>query len=480
MAFGQPVIRVTTRLVDVSVIARDAKGPAAGLTKEDFKVFDNGVERPIAFFSVNSVRPPAEAPVKALPPNVFTNRAEERTDAPERLTVFVIDGLNTDFGAQARVRQQFVKYAREIGPRDRAAVWVMTDRLRRIQDFTNDGARLAAAVESVRPNIWLSSETTSAIAGRQPSSDGEAFMIREANRSEEMMQYYRMQLTNDLLKELAEALAKIPGRKNMVWLSSAFPVNMSIGPGGPERSFGADRLTGTGRAIAQANVALYPVDARGLVAPQGGQSAMAVSIAERDRHESMEIIAAATGGRAIYDNNDLSAAMREAVEDAEVTYTIGFYPEDSADDRDQRRVRIDVKRPGVSLRYRNVYLSATPPEINRREEIHDALTSPLDAAAIPITVRLEPVDPKAPGWTHFTVVMPNGAMAEGSEFDLVVAQRAADGRDLATVGEVDTFHGPAKLYRRVLRKAGVQRIRVVAYDRASGRVGSVDLPAPRP
>lgn len=479
MAAGQPVIRVTTRLVDVSVIARDSKGPAAGLVKEDFKVFDNGVERPIAFFSVHSVRQ-SGGPVKPLPANVFTNRAEERTDAPERLTVFVFDALNNDFAAQARVRQQFSKYARQIGPRDRAAVWVMSDRLRRVQDFTNDRERLVAAVEGVKPHIFLNPENPPAIAARAATSEGEVIARAAVQTSNDIMQYYRMQVTNDMLKDLAEALARIPGRKNMVWLSSAFPVSMSIGPGGPERSFVADRLTGTGRAIAKANVAMYPVDASGLVAPNGGQSVMALSIAEQSRHESMDIIAAATGGRAIYDRNDLGAAIREAVDDAEITYTIGFYPQDSADDREQHRVRIEVKRSGVNLRYRDMYVADTPQESSRSEELHNALTTPLDAAAIPMTVRLEGDDPKHPGWTRFTIAIPAGAMADGSRFDLVVAQRAADGHDLATVGEVDQFRGPAVLTRRVQRKPGVERIRVVAYDRASGRVGSVDLPATRP
>ena len=50
-----PVIRVTTRLVDVSVVARSAKGAVADLKADDFMVFDNGVERKIAFFSVQSV-----------------------------------------------------------------------------------------------------------------------------------------------------------------------------------------------------------------------------------------------------------------------------------------------------------------------------------------------------------------------------------------------------------------------------------------
>ena len=50
---------------------------------------------------------------------------------------------------------QFLKFVREIGPRDRVAVWAMTDTLRRLQDFTNDARQLAAAVEHYTPNLFL-------------------------------------------------------------------------------------------------------------------------------------------------------------------------------------------------------------------------------------------------------------------------------------------------------------------------------------
>src|SRR5206468_930106 len=125
---------------------------------------------------------------------------------------FVIDALNTEFESQARVRQQFLQYARGIGPRDRAAVWVMTDQLRRIQDFTSDARQLAAAVEHVSPNIWLTPDRAASVSQRTPSNEGEAMSDAAAKKADEMQQYYRMQLTNDLLHDLAASLERIPGR----------------------------------------------------------------------------------------------------------------------------------------------------------------------------------------------------------------------------------------------------------------------------
>ena len=57
-----PLIRTTTRVVDIRLIASDDKGPISDLTVHDFRVLDNGIERKIAFFSVAS----AEAPKSCL------------------------------------------------------------------------------------------------------------------------------------------------------------------------------------------------------------------------------------------------------------------------------------------------------------------------------------------------------------------------------------------------------------------------------
>ncbi len=54
--------RTGTKLVEVDVVVRDKTGPAAGLTKEDFSVLDNGKPQEIAVFSVKSSVGSAQAP----------------------------------------------------------------------------------------------------------------------------------------------------------------------------------------------------------------------------------------------------------------------------------------------------------------------------------------------------------------------------------------------------------------------------------
>src|SRR5580704_3957018 len=70
------VLKATTRLVQVSVIAQDGKGqPVTDLKKEDFRIKVNGKEQPIKIFSMDSSGALPHGEDK-LPPNVFTNRLE--------------------------------------------------------------------------------------------------------------------------------------------------------------------------------------------------------------------------------------------------------------------------------------------------------------------------------------------------------------------------------------------------------------------
>jgi hypothetical protein len=188
----------------------------------------------------------------------------------------------------------------------------------------------------------------------------------------------------------------------------------------------------------------------------------------------MEVIAAATGGRAFYNTNDLGAAMSEAVEDAEVTYTIGFYPAEG-DESEIHRVRIEAGRRGVSLRYRDTYVTTPPAESSRQDDIHNALVSPLSAPGIPISIRIDPNDPKRPGWLQMTITIPPESVT--GTFDLIFAQRSADGNQLAMVGEVVKARDAGPLRRQIQISPGATRIRAIVYDRESGRAGSVDLPA---
>src|SRR3989442_12651370 len=82
-----PVVRVTTRLVQVNVIVQDRKGePVTDLTRDDFTLLDQGQPQIVSTFSVESLRTPPAA--QHAPPNVCSNPCEYKTDTPTSVTVF--------------------------------------------------------------------------------------------------------------------------------------------------------------------------------------------------------------------------------------------------------------------------------------------------------------------------------------------------------------------------------------------------------
>jgi hypothetical protein len=129
-----------------------------------------------------------------------------------------------------------------------------------------------------------------------------------------------------------------------------------------------------------ANVALYAVDARPL--PYSTETNIA----------TMKRFADATGGKAYYHRNDIDQAILEAMEDSQVSYTLGFYLADDEQDGKFHPLKVSVDRRAVELRYRRGYYSGTDPEpgaSKKSKPLEAELLSPLDSTAVGIDARVE-------------------------------------------------------------------------------------------
>jgi VWFA-related protein len=143
------VIRSTTRLVQMSVIAQDKQGrPVVDLKKEDFEVFDNGKPCPITVFVVEA--PGIAAQPQPVPHNTFTNQFARTTGARSGYAVIVLDWLNTPWSDQARARQQVVQMLKRIEQNDRIALYVFDRRLKVINEFSDDRATLLEKLVKLR------------------------------------------------------------------------------------------------------------------------------------------------------------------------------------------------------------------------------------------------------------------------------------------------------------------------------------------
>jgi hypothetical protein len=168
----------------------------------------------------------------------------------------------------------------------------------------------------------------------------------------------RASSNEEALEQVGDHLAGIPGRKNLIWLSRRFVAN--------------PRALGKFNA---ANVAIYPVDVDGVC-----------RLCPPPPKDQMRAIAGATGGIPYFERNDLDLAMREAIDDGRVSYTLGFY-ESGADSKPViHQVVVRVTRPGVTLRYRGSYQTeAVPSQQPSVQDLVHAMKRPVDATAVAIT-----------------------------------------------------------------------------------------------
>jgi hypothetical protein len=287
------------------------------------------------------------------------------------------------------------------------------------------------------------------------------------------------------LEAIASHLAKVPGRKSLIWVTGSFP--LMIQTAHETKDFSQD-MKDAAHALNDANVALYAVDARGFIGGFGKLWGFTIP-----GLDTMNTLAGLTGGQAFYVTNGLDDSIRKAVEDSELIYTLGFYPSPESQDGDWHNLKVTVARRGVSVRYReNYFASKTLADANHRPSLDQLLHDTLDAAEVGLRVETAP-DQARPGFynVHLSVDL----------HDLQL-----DRQDARWVGAVDVLlymEGAQSAYR-ITRKIAIPEdqlaatletgividasvgllaptgdLRVVVQDQATGAGGSLRVPLGR-
>jgi VWFA-related protein len=510
------VLRATTRLVQVNVIVQKGSTPVTGLKKEDFTLTDNGKPQKVAFFAENSTALLPTSPVKLLP-GTYTNLLEQKSGTPASITVILIDTLNTKRTDQVYARAQVVKFLQQIQPEDHIGIYSLGRSLRVLHDYTTDSRDLLRRLAYYKfgqqlPNLQ-GTEPVRGMNGEMLEFDqglsgrgGSAFE-RDFYAANKIIGTLRS------LEFIAAHLSRVPGRKNLVWVSGGFP--LSIGFDSLEaihdthrdqRTFG-DEVDRTVRALNNANIAIYPVDARGLMtdstfsAQNRGKASsrrpqMPKASPGARNQEGMQELASRTGGKAYYNTNDIKKAVRDAVADARVTYTLGYYPAEAQGDGKFHTLKVQVHRSGARVRCRKGYFDVPEPTQNetlRRTELNDAVFSPIDATEIGLVVRVVKRQKEAGQFDVLIQVHPRGIGLQQTEgkwsgkLDVLIIQRDAQGRQYN--GKHDTIEmrlGQANYdkvsqgglaYRQAVERNSVAtQLRVVVRDASSGAMGSVTIP----
>jgi VWFA-related protein len=350
--------RTGTKLVQVSVVAQDKKGkPVADLRRDEFQVFDNGTPQDIRLFLMETDKPNL-APPEPKAPNTFTNQIAGPSGSRSGYSVILIDNLLTefsdDFGGSSVARLKALQTLRSIPRGEKIAIYAFRRKLQIICEFTSDRDLLERQLQ-----VWAISPdaptANSEILGNGANLGDASEKAREGATAIDMIQ--RIDAANGELEQVADHLTGVPGRKNLIWLAHRFVIK-------PKAL----------QKLKDASVAIYPVDVDGVTGGLSGANRV------------LDGIAAQTGGVAYYNRNDIEVAIREAMDDGRVSYTLGFYP--SGDDRPSQihQLAVKVDRPGIVLRFRTSYQTDGPPPaaVNTKAELLQALNRPIDATALPI------------------------------------------------------------------------------------------------
>jgi VWFA-related protein len=527
------VLRAETRLVQLNVIVEDRKGlPVEDLKKEDFALFDNGKPQNIVLFSSEPAVAPvpstansdAKSELKREPrPNVFANRSRGGEAIPGSVTVILFDALNTSFADQAYARTQILAFLRQLRPDDHVAIYLLTTQLVVVNEFTHDSKSLLQAVERFQasPSLLQTEAAQQHVTASDPGvSDFKAaqhlanLMNDMTSQTRDIADVRRVEITAQAIEAIASHVATIPGRKNLVWVSGSFPISLSLDS--PDQSAIAKRsqnftpvLERVARALNQSNLAIYPVDARGLPVPSEFDTSNAHAFSSSNpairtgegqgEDPAMNLLAERTGGHAFHNTNDIRGAVRRTMADSRFTYVLGYYPDHGNWNGQYHTILLRVKRGGSALRYRKGYFAvADPPDttVETQNALQTAAWSPVDATGLGMQAKIQTIDPAT---RHLDLrvnvevgdvrFVEQGGRRKGS-IDAIFLQLGPGDKVMAVQPLTYKMDFDEKEYRTAVEHGyelkaplvihGMTRnLRLVLRDPASGQLGSVTVPLER-
>ncbi len=342
----EPVLRMEVRRVPIDVVVLDRQGnPVKGLTAADFEVKEGGVVQTIKSFDVTDGSKPSYNPPKLppLPANTYVNVP----DTPERGPLYILyfDMVNMSQDDQMSFRKNLLSFVDNAQPGTRMMLIINTDRLHILQGFTTDHDLIKQAILRKGPGPHVPDIFT---LGRNYGAYDDRAALGQLNW-------------------IAEYMNGIPGRKNLLWLSTDFPIPVSptligsnqitqggapadpgAGGGGPEvldlSGLLEDIMKNTYANLMKSRIALYPIDVSG-------------SNAALQKYDTMNMIAESTGGRAYYSDNHPEELIDKAMDHGETYYTLAYAPEKADFDGSERHIQVKLvgSHPGWQLTYRTLY-----------------------------------------------------------------------------------------------------------------------------
>lgn len=520
--------RSDTTLVEFTIIALDSKGnPVRDLKPEEITIREKSGNRSLAFFQFEGGKQEESFP--ELPQGTFSNRVAAAPGPPRNVTAILLDVLNTEPEDQVFAKAQVMKFLRQLAPDTRVAIYILGKDLVALHDFTDDPASLRERLALAETRLMM--QKTDDISAMAIEAENfvmsfpeplQAAMQASMTAQIELSQMINAQAnenrtlkTLNSLEILGQHLSGIPGRKSVVWVSGGIQMlsvtgRMGNGQYGQIKSY-ENVFRDTGQKLATQGVAMYAVDARGnrgpavldgisAAAPQftagqrPGQQGMfrdneQAAQRSNDPLPAMEKLAGMTGGRAIFNTNDMTSGIKAVASDVEGSYSLGFYSNESPDNQ-WRDLDVRVSRKGVKLRHPKGYLAEAPIETAKpwtEQEWGAVIYNPVGSSALPIDAKGS-LSSRTDA-NEVTVIAQFEAEAlhfqdsqDGQRLafvELALIDKSADGTFRIKVQPMELpadADQPFQFRHTWELMPDAVNVRVILHDQLTGRHGTLDLP----
>jgi VWFA-related protein len=521
-----PTFHSTSRLVLVDVVVTGKKGEfIRGLKPGDFTLLEDGKPQRISAFSAHlESGPAAPAPEVQLPPHQYTNFAAAPPDHP--ITIVLLDMLNTQFTDRTYARLEMLKFLASMPSGQPVALFMLGSKLRMLQGFTQSSDALVAAAKAILDKNEAAHLQTGdldlegaaqidVITGRAPAT---ASSVLASLQNEQAFQIdVRIRSTLISLQALSQMVVGYPGRKNLIWLAGDFPI--AFGPNFDKDARQLNYLAyqrdvhELSSRLSSAQIAVYPIDVRGLQVGGGASSllqpsgaafsqAQSATLSRWNTEFTMSDIARETGGEAFFNQNDLHGLMMKSLSEGTNYYTLAYVPQDHDWNGKYRKIEVKTGIEGAKLRFRNGYYALSDPISNGTDatRLLGAAMLPYvpESTALLLKVQVLPPDAdRKSASIDFAVDSGDLSFLDGPEqrkqtiIDFMAVALDKDQKEAGSaVSTVNASLRP-ETYQQVMKtgfpahldldlKPGRYVLRLGAIERTSQKIGTVDVPVTVP
>ena len=407
-----PTFTSSSNLVIVDVNIKDKAGrPIDGLKPEDLIVLEDGKPQKIAVFEFQKLSMIAEPPPTLTlddqlklpedPKTTITSATPGRIQYHDkRLLVFYFDFSSMGVPEQLRAQDASLDYLKNHVTKDDVVailIFTGTGAPLVLSDFTGDRDILNTVIKSL-PIGDASDLADLADTGDENNEDtGAAFVADETE-----FNIFNTDQKLAAIEKAAKMLSSFPEKKALIYFSAG------VSKTGIDNQA---QLDASVNAAVKANLAIYPIDTRGLMAdPPGGGAAKAGSRgagifngsaynSQRARinnsQETLFTLAEETGGKAFLDSNDITGGITQAQEAMGSYYLVGYYSSNGAKDGRYRRISVKLKDKfaGAQLEHRQgYYADKIWGKLNAQDkdqQLKEALSSGDPAIDLPLALQVD-------------------------------------------------------------------------------------------